>query len=178
VKLSLFSASALLVVALTSGCSSSPSGENPPGPLVFNADLGSGGGGGSEVFLEGRTEGERVILNIVAKGVKEVHGTAFRVKWDPEALGFVSAAPSDAWSTSAILVSKEALPGTLVVAWAEKGEAVGHDATEPLVLGTLTFDAKGRKGSAVSFRTERSEIVDHEGKSQTVSWRAGNVPAR
>lgn len=174
-KLSLFSASAL-IVALATGCSSSSSGENPPGPLTFNADPGTNAS--SEVYLEGRTEGDRVIVDIVAKGVTDVHGTAFRVKWDPEMLSLVEAKPSDTWSTQAILLSKEALPGTLAVAWAEKGEAVGHDATEPLVLGTLTFDAKGRKGSAVSFRTERSAIVDHEGKTQSVSWRAGNVPAR
>lgn len=174
-KLSLFSASALLV-AVTTGCSSSPTGETPPGPLAFNADPAPNEGG--EVFLQGRTEGDRVIVDVVAKGVKDVHGTAFRVKWDPEALSLASATPSDAWSKQAVLLSKEALPGTLAVAWAETGEGEGHDATEPLVLGTLTFDAKGRKGSAVAFRTERSAVVDHEGKTLTVSWRAGNVPAR
>ena len=174
-KLSLFSASAL-IVALATGCSSSSSGENPPGPLAFTADPGSNAS--SEVYLEGRTEGDRVIVNVVAKGVKEVHGTAFRVKWDPEALSLVEAKASETWSTQAILLAKESLPGTLVVAWAEKGEGVGHDATEPLVLGSITFNAVGRKGSAVTFRTERSAIVDHEGKTQTVAWRAGNVPAR
>ena len=176
-KLSLFSASALVVAVATSvGCSSSSSGENPPGPLTFTADPGSNAG--AEVYLEGRTEGDRLIVDVLAKGVKDVHGTALRVKWDPEALALVEATPSRSWSKQAVLLSKEALPGTLAIAWAEKGDGTGHDATEPLVLGTLTFDSKGRKGTAVSFRAERSAIVDHEGKTQTVAWRAGNVPAR
>ena len=173
-KLSLFSASAL-VVAVATGCSSSSSGDMP-GPLAFNSDPSSNAG--AEVYLEGRTEGERVIVDVVAKGVKDVHGTALRVKWDPEALSLVEAAPSGAWSKQAVLLSKEALPGTLAIAWAEKGDGTGHDATEPLVLGTLTFDAKGRKGTPVSFRPERSAIMDHEGKTQAVAFRAGAVPAR
>lgn len=176
-KLSLFSASALIIAAALTGCSESSSSEAPPGPLAFNAES-SETGDGAQVYLQGRTEGDRVIVDVVAKGVKDVHGTALRVKWDPDALSLASATPSDAWSKDAVLLSKEAMPGTLAIAWSEKGEAVGHDATEPLVLGTLTFDAKGRKGTAVSFRTERSAIVDHEGKTQSVAWRAGNVPAR
>jgi hypothetical protein len=174
-KLSLFSASAL-VVAVATGCTSSSSGDNPLGPLAFNADPASNAG--AEIYLEGRTEGERVIVDVVAKGVKDVHGTAIRVKWDPEALALVETTPGRNWSKQAVLLSKEALPGTLAIAWAEKGDGIGHDATEPLVLGTLTFDAKGRKGTPVSFRTERSAIVDHEGKTQSVAWRAGSVPSR
>jgi hypothetical protein len=173
-KLSLFSASAL-VVAVATGCSSSSSND-APGPLAFNADPSSDAP--AEVYLEGRTEGDRVIVDVVAKGVKDVHGTAIRVKWDPEALALVEAVPSNTWSKQAVLLSKEAMPGTLAIAWAEKGDGSGHDATEPLVLGTITFDAKGRKGTPVSFRAERSAIVDHEGKTQSVSWRAGSVPAR
>jgi hypothetical protein len=173
-KLSLFSASALLV-AVASGCSSSSSSD-APGPLAFNADPDSNAA--SEVYLEGRAEGDRVIVDVIAKGVKDVHGTAIRVKWDPEALSLVEAAPSNLWTKQAVLLSKEALPGTLAIAWAEKGDGAGHDASEPIVLGTITFDSKGRKGTPVSFRPERSAIVDHEGKTQTVSWRAGAVPAR
>lgn len=173
-KLGLFSASAL-VLAVATGCSSGSSNDMP-GPLAFNADPSSNAA--SEVYLEGRTEGDRVIVDVVAKGVKDVHGTAFRLKWDPEALSLVDAAPSRTWSKQAVLLSKEALPGVLAIAWAEKGDGTGHDASEPLVLGTVTFDAKGRKGTAVSFRAERSAIVDHEGKTQSVAWRAGSVPSR
>lgn len=177
-KLSLFSASALILsVATTSlGCNESSPTEAPPGPLTFTAESASSEGG--QVYLEGRTEGDRVIVDIVAKGMKDVHGTALRMKWDAEALSLVEAKASDAWSKQAVLLSKEATPGTLAIAWTEKGEGVGHDATEPLVLGTLVFDAKGRKGSAVSFRAERSAIMDHEGKTHVIAWHAGNVPAR
>lgn len=173
-KLGLFSATAL-VIAVTTGCSSSSSSDMP-GPLAFTSDPGSNAA--AEIYLEGRTEGDRVIVDVVAKGVKDVHGAAFRMKWDPDALALVEAAPSQTWSKQAVLLSKEALPGTLAIAWAEKGDGTGHDATEPLVLGTLTFDAKGRKGTAVSFRAERSAVVDQEGKTQSVAWRAGSVPPR
>ena len=105
-KLSLFSASALLV-AVASGCSSS-STSDAPGPLAFNSDPDSNAA--SEVYLEGRTEGDRVIVDVMAKGVKDVHGTAIRVKWDPDALSLVEATPSNLWSKQAVLLSKEALP--------------------------------------------------------------------
>lgn len=167
---------ALLVCALVlAGCGGSKAGDGPPGPVSFAAEPESDG---AVVFLRGRTDGDRVFADVVARGIGDLHGTAFRVTWDPDALGFVEAQHAPAWSDKAVLLTKEASPGTLVVAWSEKGEVAGHDATSPLVLGTLVFDAKSRKGTRVAFRTDRSTVVDHEGKPQAVAWRAGSIPAR
>lgn len=174
-KLSLIFASALSLALAATACGGSSAGDGPPGPVSFAADPDSEG---AVVFLRGRADGNRVHVDVLARGVANVHGTAFRVKWDPEALGFIEAQPSDAWSKQAVLLAKEALPGQLAVAWTEKGDAVGHDATSALVLGTLVFEAKSRKGTRLTFRTERSTVLDHQGKRVSVAWRAGSIPAR
>lgn len=174
-KLGLIFVSALTLVATLSACGGSKAGDTPPGPVSFAAEPESDG---AVVFLRGRTEGDRVFADVVARGMTDVHGTAFRVTWDPDALAFVEAQHSPAWSSKAVLLTKEAAPGTLAVAWSEKGETAGHDASSPLVLGTLVFDAKSRKGTPIAFRTGRSMVVNHEGKPQAVAWRAGSVSAR
>lgn len=173
-KLSLVCASALAVAAFA--CGGSKAGDGPNGPLTFGEDPSSDGD--AVVFLRGRSEGGRVYVDVVARGVNDVHGAAFRVKWDPGAIGFVEAKASPTWSKDAVVVAREAVPGQLLVAWSEKGGASGHDAMDATVLGTLIFDAKSRAGTPVSFRTERSRLVDHQGKPLTVTWRAGTVPAR
>lgn len=170
-KLGLIFASALALAA----CGGSKAGDTPPGPVSFTAEPESDG---AVVFLRGRTDGDRVFADVVARGMTDVHGTAFRVTWDPDALSFVEAQRSPAWSMRAVLLAKEAAPGTLAVAWSEKGEVTGHDASNGLVLGTLVFDAKSRKGTPIAFRTERSTLVNHEGKPHAVAWRAGSIPAR
>ena len=174
-KLGSIAASALVLVATLSGCGGSKANDTPPGPVSFAAEPESDG---AVVFLRGRTEGDRVFADVVARGITDVHGAAFRVTWDPDALSFVEAQRSPAWSPKAVLLAKEGAPGTLAVAWTEKGEAMGHDASTPLVLGTLVFDAKSRKGTRIAFRTDRSTVVNHEGKTQAVAWRAGKIPAR
>jgi len=172
-KLSLFSATALLVL----GCGGSSGSESKPGPVSFTPEP-QPSDDGAAIYLVGRTEGDRVIVDVMAHGVSDLHGTAFRVKWDPDALALVDAQASSEWTKESVLLSKESLPGQLVVAWSEKGAGAGHDATQAIVLGTLVFDAKSRKGSAIAFRTDRSTALDHQGKTLAVAWRSGTVPAR
>ena len=172
-KLSLIAALALS--AALAGCSSSKD-EGPPGPIAFNAET---DGDGPVVYLRGKPEGERVVVEVVARGAINVHGVAFRLTWDPEALTFVSATPGGAWSKAAIVLAKEGTPGQLAVAWTEKGEATaGFDAKTDTTLGVLVFDVKGRKGASLGFRPERSQIVDPKGNVVAVTWKGGTVPAR
>lgn len=174
-KLGLIFASALALAATLAACGGSKAGDPPPGPVSFAAEPESDG---AVVFLRGRAEGDRVFADVVARGMTDVHGAAFRVTWDPDALAFVEAQRAPVWSSKAVLLAKEGEPGTLAVAWSEKGETAGHDASTPVILGTLVFDAKSRKGTRLAFRTERSTVVNHEGKPQTVAWRAGRIAAR
>lgn len=163
-----------LAVSLAA-CGGSTTTEPAPGPVVFAPEQESDG---AVVFLRGRTEGTRLVADVVAKGIADVHGAAFRVRWDPEALALVETRAADAWSKSAVLLAKEAAPGQLVVAWSEKGEAAGHDATSPLVLGTLVFETKGRKGTTIAFTRGRSTVVSREGKAIAAGWRAGSIADR
>jgi hypothetical protein len=165
----------LALSASVAGCSSSKE-EAPPGPIQFapESDV-----DGPVVFLRGRPEGEKVVVDVVARGAANVHGVAFRLTWDPEALAFVTATPGGAWSRSVLSLAKEGTPGHLAVAWTEKGEAsAGFDAKTDTTLGVLVFDVKGRKGAQLSFRSERSQIVDPKGAPVVVTWRGGNIPAR
>lgn len=117
-------------------------------------------------------------VDVVARGAPNMHGIAFRLGWDPEALAFVEARAGSAWSKNAVLIAKEGTPGQLAVAWSEKGEGVGIDAKTDLVIGALVFEVKGRKAATLSFRTERSALVDPKGTPMRVTWRGGTIPAR
>ena len=173
-KLSILVALALGLGLGAAACNGASADDSSP-PVSFAADPEADG---PVVFLRGRPERDRVYVDVLARGVTEVHGTAFRMSWDPEALAFVEARASETWSSSAILLAKEPIPGQLAVAWSEKGESAGHDASLPVLLGTLVFDAKGRRGTSLAFRAERSTVVDRRGSAAIVAWRAGSIPAR
>lgn len=165
-----------LVLCASAGCSSKGGGDAPPGPAVFAPEPGSDG---AVVFLSPRPSiGDRVVLDVVARGAAQVHGAAFRLTWDPESLVFVSAESGAAWSKQAIAIAKEGSPGQLAVAWTEKGETGSVDAAKDTILGSLTFDVRGRKGTSLDFKVERSTLVDRKGAHLPVTWRGGAVTAR
>lgn len=134
---------------------------------------------GAAVFLRSRLEGERALVDVVARSAaRHVHGMAFRLHYDPEKLAFVEARASDAWSASAIRLAKEGTPGELVVTWTEKGSRSGVNATDDTVLGTLTFTAKTREPIAIAFRPERSTLRDATGAPIAIEWRGGQIASR
>ena len=179
-KLCLLVSSALLAtgIAFASGCASDepPPPTGAPGPVAFAAE---GAADGATVFLreQGPLQPNRLVVDVVARGAPDVHGVAFRVTWDPEALGFVEARGGAPWSPAVLSLAKEGSPGQLAVAWTEQG-AKGIDASAETVLGTLTFDARGAKGTALDFKVERSQLVDKKGTRVGVTWRGGRVPPR
>lgn len=157
----------LFVLAV--GCSSDP------GPVSFSADPPSDG---ATVFLRGKPEGDRVVVDVVARGAAEVHGSALRVTWNPNELTHVETKQSLVWSKTAFFAAKEGTPGQLAIAWTERGPAASIDASSETVLGTMVFHVKGRSGSAIAFKTERSALVDVKGNTIPVAFRNGSVPAR
>ncbi len=186
-KLSLIGCAALFAIATAgAACTSSDARESgPAGPAAFVGDVPADG---ATVFLRARKGGEvaatassgateHLFVDVVARGAPDVHGAALRVTWDPEALAFVEAQSGATWSKQALALAKEGAPGQLAVMWAEKGER-GIDATTETVIGTLVFDARGRKGSAVAFKAERSQLVDKKGSAIVVAWRGGAVAPR
>lgn len=163
--------------AFAAGCTSGEVQGDAPGRVAFVREA---QGEGATVSLHGRPDPfapNRMVIDVVARGVADVHGAAFRVTWDSEALGFVEATSGPVWSKTALALAKEGAPGQLAVAWTEKGE-VGTDATGETVLGTLVFDVKGRKGTSIAFKTERSQLVGRKGARVDVSWLGGSLPAR
>ena len=52
------------------------------------------------------------------------------------------------------------------------------DATAETVLGTLTFEIKSRKSTALAFMQERAQVVDKQGAPVAVKWQGGVVAAR
>lgn len=148
----------------------------PPVPVGFTPD--EGGGAGAEVYLKGRVAADRVVVDVIAKGATDVHGVAFRLHWDSAKLGFIEARGSDAWSQKAVLVAKEGIPGELVVAWTEKGTGKPLDARDDTILGSIDFAVKTRDGAALSFRADRSMLIDTKGTNLASTWRGGQVAAR
>lgn len=169
----------LAVIALAlvlAGCGSVATQSAEPGPIAFQSD--NAPSAGATVFLRGMpTLGDRIVFEVVARGAKEVHGVAFRVTYDADTLTFAGSEPGASWSKNVLALSKEGSPGQLAVTWTEKGE-IGIDASPDTVLGTVTFEVKGRKATPVSFKVERSQIVDKKGAKLPATWRGGNLAAR
>jgi hypothetical protein len=163
-------------LAFTSGCSS---GTRSGSSMGFAADAPPAEG--AAVFLRAHpsdpTAPNLVVVDVVARGAADLHGAAFRVTWDTEALAFIDAKSGSPWSKQVLAVAKEGSPGQLAVAWTERGEK-GIDASAETVIGTLTFDIHGRKGTSVAFKTERSQLVDKKGAPVAVKWVGGNITAR
>lgn len=164
--------------ATLTGCSGGGDDIAPPGPVSFVAEPPADG---AVVFLRSLppapASGDRVVLEVVARGVPDLHGTALRLTYDTVALGFVSAETGGGWSKQAVASAKEGAPGQLAVIWSEKGQA-GIAATGETVLGKLTFDVRGRKGTPVAFKVERSLLVDRRGDAVAVTWRGGAFAPR
>lgn len=160
---------------LLAGCSSSGDEAAPPGPVAFAADPQAEG---AAVFLRGTpAAGDRITFEVVARGVSDLHGSAFRLTYDAASLAFVSAETGTAWSKQAVATAKEGAPGQLAIVWSEKG-ATGIAATGETVLGRLAFDVRGRKGTPLAFKVERSMLVDRSGAAVPATWRGGAIAAR
>ena len=130
----------------------------------------------ASVFLRGHIEGERAVMEVVARGAsRDVHGAAFRLRWTPDELTFVKARASDAWSGSAIRLAKEGRPGELVVVWTEKGGATGVHASDETILGTIELAVKTRGAFDVGFRPERSTLRDASGAPIAVEWHGWQI---
>ena len=133
-------------------------------------------GDGPAVFVRGRpdTLGDRVLVDVVARGALDVHGAAFRLRFDPAMLAYSEIAPGVQWHSGAMAVAKEGTPGQLAVVFAEKG-GIGIVAKDETILGTLTFDVKKHGPTALSFRADRSGVVDRDGNPVAVTWHGGTL---
>ncbi len=176
-KLGLIAVGFVVALGLSATACTSDGARSTNGPLAFAGEAPSDAP--AVVFLRERPnalEPMRVMIEVVARGVGDLHGAAFRLTWDPESVGFVRAESGEKWSKTALALAKEGTPGQLVVAWTEKGE-VGIEASGEAVLGTLVFESRGRKGTTFAFKTERSMLVDRKGVSVNVAWTGGSVAA-
>ena len=169
----------MLVLAM--GCSSEKKKSDAHPPTGFTANDPTKQKGAT-VLLRGHTSdggNGNVAVDVVARGIdRGVHGAAFRLHWDPAQLGFNVARGSRAWSSQALLLTKEGAPGELVVAWTEKGNGVGISASAETVLGTIELAVKAKDGGDLAFRPDRSTLRDSNGAPIDVEWRGGHVDAR
>ena len=165
----------LLGAAGSAACSSKDA-QSGAGPLTFvSAPL---PGAGASVSLRRQEASvlfpDRVTVDVVARGAADLHGAAFRLSWDPSALGFLEAKSGAPWSKQAIAMAKEGSPGELAIVWAERGET-GIDANRDTLLGTIVFEVRDRKGSAIAFKNERSQLVDRKGVRVEATWTGGQI---
>ncbi len=148
-----------------------------PGPVTFKGD--GADTQGATVFLRQHDMlgNGGVAFEVVARGVPDLHGIAFRLTYDPEALTFGSADVGPKWSKNALALASEGAPGEALVTWTERGET-GFDATKEVVLGNVVFSLASRKGATVSFKVERSLLVDRKGVKVGATFRGGTLAAR
>lgn len=177
-KVGRFAASLLMSVLLGApGCSTKDT-QSGPAPMTFMAATPPEGPG---VVLRSQPPSvllpNRITVDVVARGAPDLHGVAFRLSYDPAALGFIEATSGAPWSKQALAMAKEGAPGELAVVWAEKGE-LGFDANGETVLGSIVFEVHGRTGTTVRFKNERSQLVDKKGVRVAATWSGGQIAAR
>lgn len=119
---------------------------------------------------------ERAVVDVVASDVSEIHGAAFRLTWDPAKLSLGNVTAGTEWSPQALRVSKEGLPGELVVVWSELGTGGGIGASTEAVLGSIAVTLKTSDPASIDFRPARSTLRDAKDEVITVEWRGTAIP--
>jgi hypothetical protein len=169
-----------LTLAILTGCHDPTPVSGPPAdPVTFVAD-GTTSGTGPALSLRGHADGPNVVVDVVATGIGELHGVAFRLDFDPAVLSFSNAQSSGAWSRQAIHLASEGSPGEVAVVWTEKGTTPPLHASAETPLGSLTFAPRQVTPTTTSlaFRTDRSKAIDVAGTSLALSWRGGVLTVR
>jgi hypothetical protein len=166
-----------LALGCAPGCNTTEVRTTGSGPIVFSAAEAEPVGASISLRSRPLVPLDRVVVDVVARGAPDLHGAAFRVTWDPQTMVFAEAQSAPVWSNKLVALATEGTPGQLAVVWTEKGEK-SLDATAETVLGTLTFDVRGRKSTALVFVEERAQVVDKRGVAVPMTWRGGTVSAR
>jgi hypothetical protein len=168
-----------LALGCAPGCNTTELRTTGNGPIVFSAAEAPATPMGASITLRSRplVPLDRIVVDVVARGAPDLHGAAFRVTWDPQTLHFTEAQSAPVWSNQLLALATEGTPGQLAVVWTEKGEK-SLDATAETVLGTLTFDVRGRKSTTLAFVEQRAQVVDRRGVAVPMTWRGGTVSAR
>lgn len=166
----------LLFTALVAGCGSSEDddkgGQTPKGGLVFTPDARSAG---ASVRLEQKELTDtRLVLEIVADDVSDLYGLAFRLKLDPEVLGFEAMQPGTVWNGFTHRLDKAALgsPSVVVGVVSGKGAQSGL-AADDQVLATLTLSRKTAAPTQIAFDAAPSALVAADGREIEVDWYGG-----
>jgi len=165
-----------LVAALVLACSSSDGGgsKKPSGGISF---VPAPVPAGTSVTLRAKEINEqRLVLEVVAHGVQELYGVAFRLKFDPAALKFEKLEPSSVWDGSPS-VSLGSVPegGLLLGSVSRKGKANGI-AADGAVVAVLRFEVVQKAASSIQLLANRSILVAPDGKVLPgVSWAGGAI---
>ncbi|MCA9594640.1 MAG: hypothetical protein KC776_15050 [Myxococcales bacterium] len=165
----------LVSLLLLLGCSSSDGGGGStpkPSSIVFVADAAPSG---ASVTLREKslTNGE-LVLEVVAKGVSDVYGVAFRLSYDPAVAQLASLEPGALWGSPApIAMASEKTPGLLVAVVSERGSAKGLVADDA-VVATVTLKLTQAAETPISFVSYRSGVVGSDGeRAAGVSFAGG-----
>lgn len=149
-------------------------GAKPAGGLSFQAEATPAGT--SVTLRQKALTKDELVLELVGHSLAELYGVAFRLSYDPTALGFQKLEASPAWGGAPpIALGAAKTPGLLVGTVTAKGKSAGVSGSE-VVLGTLTFAITAPKPGAVDFVAERSALVATDGKRVAgVGWAGGDL---
>ncbi len=108
-------------------------------------------------------------VQVVASDVPDLYGIAYRIRFDPAVLSFVSHAPAeDYWPAASARLDSAvvpvAAPGQLVAAITRRGDVPGEDTGTEQVLAELVFRrTEPGQSSPLGFVTARSACFDAAG---------------
>ena len=160
---------AFVILMLSAVACSSSDGKGGGGPAVAGRlqFVPDGAPSTPHVWLRAKSLTEtQLVLELVANGVTDLYGVAFRLRYDPAVLAFDSLEASSLWGTPAPLsMGSQKTPGLLLGVVTQQGKAAGLAADEQ-VLATLTLRVLQQSESPVELVAERSAVVGSDGKAQ------------
>ncbi len=158
----------LVLIVLVSACG----GSEEKKPLEYIPDDPPDAG----VFLRlAALDEQSLTLEVAGKGIIDLYGLAFRLRYDPAVLAFTEMTPAADWPAEAISISHETQTGILVAAITSRGPATGLNFSDQ-VLAALRFKLLAKQATCIDFlenncalvNTDESLIPDH-------TWSGGRL---
>lgn len=142
------------------------------GPVVYRSD--GLPDGASLSLVDSGSRSDQVALDLVAHDIDELYGVAFRMTYDPNAIGFTQIAPGPAFAQAPerVVIGREPITGLLVGAVTRVGRKLGVSGRGG-VVAHLTFERARKAPTRIDFVDARSTVLGADGRTLAASFVGG-----
>jgi len=104
-------------------------------------------------------DGNKVILDVVAKDLGEVFGIALRIEWDPSLLELESVNLQQVFEQDGIYKAKEIRPGSLAIGIAHNASYKKHEISGDVVVAKMTLKLLKSGEVSITYYEPRCLVV-------------------